>query len=87
MIKPIETVILVEPIAPPTEAGGIHLPNATNTIKGAQSGVVIAIGDKVKSDQLKQGATVYFNRLGAQSVYIDQKQYLFVAQGEVLGIG
>lgn len=79
-IKPIGNKVFVEYEAPPTEKGGIHLPD--RNVDRPDVGRVFAAGPEAEG--LSVGDTVLLPKLGGQKVIIDGKPYLVFVPGDIL---
>lgn len=84
-LLPIGDRLLIDPIpVDEISAGGIILPDTARTTP--DKGTILAAGEDVKSDKLKEGTVVLFRKNSGSSITYDSKEYIILSVKEVIGI-
>jgi chaperonin GroES len=91
-IKPLHDRILVKRVEEKeTVKGGIIIPDTAK--EKPQEGEVIAVGGGKKTEEgkvipldVKVGDHVLFTKYGGQEMKIDDQEYLFISENDILGI-
>ncbi|GBR76256.1 molecular chaperone GroES [Candidatus Termititenax persephonae] len=91
-LKPLHDKIVIEkPEEEKTTKSGIILPD--NAKEKPQTGKVIAVGNGKVLDngtklplEIKVGDTVYYSKYSGTEIKIDEKEYIIIAENDVLAI-
>lgn len=91
MLKPLGNRVVVEPLKEETK-GGIILPETADKEK-PEKGKVIAVGPGKLLDngsraalEVKVGDTVVFKKYSPDEIKVDDKEYLVLEEGDIMGI-
>lgn len=92
-LKPLNDYVLIEPIKEEEiTKGGIVIPETAREER-AIKGKVIAVGPGKLNEKgervsmtVKEGQTVIFKKYAPDEVKIDEKEYYFVREDDILGI-
>jgi chaperonin GroES len=91
-VKPLGDRILVKPLEPKEEKrGGIIIPDTAK--EKPMEGKVVATGEGKMTDEgkrlamdVKVGDTVIYSKYGGTEIKINNEEYLFMSQDDILGI-
>ncbi len=67
-----------------TTASGIIIPD--NAKEKPQRGKVLAVGPDAKEEGINEGDTVVFGKYAGTDIVLDDKEYLILESGDILGI-
>lgn len=85
MLEPIGDKLLLDPIIVEQQtAGGIYLPDSARQVP--DKGIILSVGEDVKSDKLVKGVTVLFRKNSGTTVTYNEKEYIVLPTKEVIGI-
>lgn len=92
-LKPMNDYLLVEPVKQEeVTKGGIYIPDTAKEER-ATKGKVIAVGPGKLNDNgqrlplsIKEGQTVIFKKYAPDEVKVDDKEYYFIREDDVLAI-
>jgi len=92
-VKPMNDYLLIEPIKEDeVTKGGIVIPETAREER-AVKGKVIAVGPGKLNDKgeripltIKEGQTVIFKKYAPDEIKIDDKEYYFVREDDILGV-
>lgn len=85
MITPFGENLLLKPVkAEAVTAGGLYIPDAVR--EEPDKGVILAVGNDIKAENLVEGAVVLFRKGVGESVKIKNIEYLILPLKEVIGI-
>ncbi len=90
-IKPLHDHILVERIEEEVKKGGIIIPDTAK--EKPQQGKIIAVGDGRRDEKgnkiplvVKKGDIILFGKYSGNEIKLDDKEYLIISEGDILGI-
>jgi chaperonin GroES len=84
-LLPIGDKLLIQPeIVEEVTSGGIYLPETARTTP--DKGVVLAVGDDVKSEHVTEGTLVLFRKNSGSTVTYQNKEYIIISIKEVIGV-
>ena len=91
-LKPLhDKIVIAKPEEEKTTKSGIILPD--NAKEKPQTGKVVAVGAGKTLDngtkvplEIKVGDTVYYSKYSGTEIKVDEKEYIIIAEGDVLAI-
>ena len=83
--RPLQDRILVKRVDSESKtAGGIIIPNSAQ--EKPQEGVVVAVGNGKRLDDVKKGARILFGKSSGSEVQLDGDDHLILREDEILGV-
>lgn len=79
-----DRLVIKQVVAEETTKSGIVLPGQAK--EKPQEATVVAVGNAVESDVIKEGDTVIYSKYSGNTVKIDDEEYIIVKEEDVLAI-
>lgn len=83
-IHPILNNVLVEPIKAPAEKSGIFIPDAFRETSSKGKVIAAGPGKPERPMNIKPGDTVMFARLSGTPMFIEDKEYVFLTDDDII---
>jgi chaperonin GroES len=85
MLRPLgDRLVLKQAVAEETTKSGIVLPGQSK--EKPQEATVVAVGNGVEAEELKEGATVIYSKYAGNTVKIDEEELIIVKEEDVLAV-
>lgn len=85
MLKPLgDRLVIKQVVAEETTKSGIVLPGQSK--EKPQEAVVVAAGEGVTSELLKEGTTVIYSKYSGNTVKVEEEEYIIVKEEDILAV-